>query len=156
MKYIIVLLNGTAPYVSYQSLNDKEIKSLNCVFGYCSWVVQPELLVSNNILIGLSYVLPNEHFDWVSEWVNYKDSYNLRIVEIERSAYYKAEDYSCQYIFEVRWNNLEPTATESCAITEDFWLISKDETKHPFDQIFAIGLTDPQTMADDYGLNWAF
>ncbi|WP_026472021.1 hypothetical protein [Alkanindiges illinoisensis] len=153
-KDALLILNGSEPYVILDDITDAKIKSFNCKLGYCPWIAQPELLVRANLLIGLTYIIPDQYMLHVLKWVEELKSAHVKVSKIVSKKYYKIEDYSNQYMFEVYWILQEPDAKEGLALTEDFWLLSQNSDEDSLNNVFAIGLSNPHEVAQDHDLEW--
>ncbi|RYY78338.1 MAG: hypothetical protein EOO69_10930 [Moraxellaceae bacterium] len=155
-KDILIILNSPESYITLDNLIDNVIDYFDCTLGYCPWIVQPELLVKEDKLIGLTYSLPSQYIILVSNWLEKINNSHAKIKKISSSNYYNIKDYSTDYMFEVFWLNEKPDRTEGLAIVEDFWLFSKNISEKFLNNVFAIGLSNPHQVAKDHNLKWTF
>ncbi|MFM6905670.1 MAG: hypothetical protein ACKOUU_06390, partial [Acinetobacter tjernbergiae] len=103
-------------------------------------------------LIGMTYWLNDEYFEQVSAWVYQWNSPYLLLKDTEKTQYYH-NGYVTQYAIEIYFTLEIPDRYEGLAMIEDRWWYLHDSVIAA-SNLYAIGLSDPDQIAKEYGLVW--
>lgn len=160
------MFNGKTLVPKIQHKGDFDIAFSHCYLAECFWVAQFSLLVKNDHLIGMTYWLDDEYFEDVSAWVHQWNSPYLQLKETEKTEYYH-DGYITKYAVEIYFILQEPDRYDGLAMIEDRWWYLQDFERHQqgwypecikpeiaIPNLYAIGLSDPDQIAKEYGLVW--
>lgn len=163
---VLLMFNGKTlfPHIQHEDNSDKVFS--HCYLAECFWIAQFSLLVKNDHLIGMTYWLNDEYFEQVSAWVYQWNSPYLLLKDTEKTQYYH-NGYVTQYAIEIYFTLEIPDRYEGLAMIEDRWWYLHDSVRHQHgwypkcidseiaaSNLYAIGLSDPDQIAKEYGLVW--
>lgn len=163
---VLLMFNGKRlfPHIQHEDNSDKVFS--HCYLAECFWIAQFSLLVKNDHLIGITYWLNDEYFEQVSAWLYQWNSPYLQLKDTEKTKYYH-NGYVTKYAIEIYFTLETPDRYEGLAMIEDRWWYLHDSVRDQHgwypkcidseiaaSNLYAIGLSDPDQIAKEYGLVW--